>query len=102
MAITHKLAIVLTLIMASLVPYSGNVWRGKFGKLTLFKHWQKKVYRSANRLLIVSIYLDGFSLANHGQFTKFAKLSPRQTFLLYGINTWSLLVAGDMEHYNKN
>ena len=42
---------------------------GKFGKMTRFKHWQKKVWQingSANRLLIVSINLDGFSLANHG------------------------------------
>ena len=44
-----------------------------------FEHWRKKVWRinrSANRLLIVSTTLDGFSLANHGRFTKFAKLSP--------------------------
>ena len=31
--------------------------------------------RSAKRLLIVSTNLNGFSLANHGQFIKFAKLS---------------------------
>ena len=35
---------------------------------------------------------------NHGQFTKFIKISPRQTFLLYGIWTtaiqaWGLSVA---------
>jgi len=28
--------------------------------------------------------LDGFSLANHGWFAKFAILSPCQTFPLYG------------------
>ena len=37
------------------------------------KVWQ--INRSANRLLIGNINLDGFSLANHGQFAKFAKLS---------------------------
>ena len=49
--------------------------------------WQKKVWqinRSTNRLSIVSANLDGFSLANHGRFAKFAKLFPRQTFPLYG------------------
>ena len=37
------------------------------------KVWQ--INRSANRLLIESTNLDGFSLANHEQFAKFAKLS---------------------------
>ena len=51
---------------------------GKYGKLTHFEclvkeSWQ--INRSANRLLIVSTNLDDFSLANHRQFTKFAKLS---------------------------
>ena len=43
--------------------------------------------RSANRLSVVTTNLDGFSLANHGRFAKFTKLSPRQTFPLYGITT---------------
>ena len=34
---------------------------------------------------MVTTNLDGFSLANHRRFAKFPKLSPRQTFLLYGI-----------------
>ena len=34
---------------------------------------------------MVGINLDGFSLANRLQFAKFAKLSPRQTFPLYGM-----------------
>ena len=34
---------------------------------------------------MVGINLDGFSLANRLRFAKFAKLSPRQTFPLYGI-----------------
>ena len=61
--------------------------RGKFGELPLSKHLAKKVWqinRSANRLFNVSTNLDGFNLANHGRFAKFAKLSPRQTFPLYG------------------
>ena len=40
--------------------------------------WWRKVWwinRSANRLSIVSAKLDGFGLANHGRFAKFAKLS---------------------------
>ena len=60
---------------------------GKFGELTLLSLWWKKVWRinrSANRLLIVSTNLDSFSLANHRRFTTFAKLSPHQTFPLYG------------------
>ena len=61
---------------------------GKFDELTLFEHLSKvslRIHNSANRLLIASINLDGFSLPNHGRFTKFAKLSPNQTFPLYGI-----------------
>ena len=52
---------------------------GKFGELTCFEHLAKKVWqinRSANRLLIVSTNLNGFSLVNRWQFAKFAKLSP--------------------------
>ena len=33
---------------------------------------------------MVTTNLDGFSLANHRRFAKFAKLSTRQTFPLYG------------------
>ena len=35
---------------------------------------------------MVSTNLDGFSLANHRKFAKFTKISPRQTFPLYGIH----------------
>ena len=55
-----------------------------FGESTV---WQKKVWRmnrSAKGLSMVGINLDGFSLANRLRFTKFAKLSPCQTFPLYG------------------
>ena len=70
------------------IPYSGKVWQGESLVNWLCSSlWWKKVWRinrSANRLLLVSTNLDGFNLANYGQFTKFAKLSPRQTFPLYG------------------
>ena len=57
--------------------------------------WQKNVWpinRSAKRLLIVNTNLDGFSLANHEQFTKFAKLFSHQTFPLYGSLTFPLIL----------
>ena len=41
---------------------------GKFGELTCFEHLMINI--SANRTLIVSTNLDGFSLANHRRFTK--------------------------------
>ena len=56
-----------------------------FGESTIFKHLAEKVWRmnrSAKGLSMVTINLDGFSLAN---FAKFAKLSPHQTFLLYSM-----------------
>ena len=69
------------------ILYSRKVWRGKvwqinsfqaFGERKLGKLKDQPIYR----LLIVSIYLDGFSLVNHGQLAKFTKLSPCQTFPL--------------------
>ena len=47
---------------------------GEFGELSVI-HQTKTI----------QLKLDGFSLVNHGQFAKFAKLSPHQTFPLYGI-----------------
>ena len=58
-----------------------------FDEFILFKYLAEKVWqmnRSAKRLLIVTTTLDGFSLANRRQFTKFTKLSTHQTFPLYG------------------
>ena len=49
-----------------------------FGEFAVFKHLVKTVWQisgSANRLLIVSTNLDGFSLANHKWFSKLDKLS---------------------------
>ena len=58
-----------------------------FGKSTIFECLAEKVWRmniSAKGLSMVAIHLDGFRLANHLRFAKFAKLSPHQTFPLYG------------------
>ena len=68
-------------------PYSGKVWQGVANLLFLCIWWKKlwQMNRSANRLSIVTTNLDGFSLVNHRQFAKFDKLSPCQTFLLYGM-----------------
>ena len=73
-------------ILSSIIIHSGKVCGKIFGKFTFLSIWRKKVWqinRSANRLLIVSTTLDGFSLVNHRRFTKFTKLSPCQTFPLY-------------------
>ena len=71
------------------IPYSGKVWQGETLAISPFLSiWRKKVWRmnsSANRLSIVTTNLYGFSLANHRRFAKFVKLSPCQTFPLYGI-----------------
>ena len=68
------------------IPYTGKVWRGEeVGELTCFEHLVKKVCqinRSANRLLIISTNLDGFSLVNCGQFAKFATKLSRYTVLI--------------------
>ena len=62
------------------LPYGRKVWQWeRLVNLLFLSFWQKKVWqinRSAKRLLIISTYLDGFSLANHGGFTTFAKPSP--------------------------
>ena len=43
--------------------------------------------RSGNGLSIVTTNLDGFSLANHGRFAKFAKLSRYTVFFYIGSGT---------------
>ena len=48
------------------------------------KVWQ--INGSANGLFIVSTNLDGFSLANHGRFAKFAKLSHYTVCSVNSIN----------------
>ena len=70
------------------ILYSGKVWRAECLVNLLFSSvWRKKVWRmnrSAKGLSMVTTNLDGFSLVNRRRFAKFAKLSPRQTFPLYG------------------
>ena len=74
--------------MRNIVPYSGKVWRAECLANLLFSSvWWEKVWRmnrSAKGLSMVTTNLDGFSLANCRRFAKFTKLSPRQTFPLYG------------------
>ena len=69
----------------------GKFGGGKFGELTLSEPWRKKVWRintSVNRLLIVITNLDGFTLANHWRFAKFAKLSPAKLSCYMVIQTY--------------
>ena len=64
-----------------------TIWRetlagGTLANWLILSIWRKKVWqinRSANRLLMISTNLDGFSLANHGRFAKFANVSPCQS-----------------------
>ena len=75
-------ATVVTLFMATL--WRGTLVGGNIGKLICFKHLAKEswwINRSANRLLMISTNLDDYSLVNHGQFTKFANISPAKVFL---------------------
>ena len=61
----------------------------KVGRIYSFRAFGEKVWRinrSAKRLLVVSTNLDGFSLANHGRFVKFATLS-RYTVLIISLCT---------------
>ena len=69
-----------------------------FGEFTLFKCLVKKVWRmnrSAKGLLIVTINLEGFSLANCRRFAKIAKLSCYMVILITrpdtGVNVYSVL-----------
>ena len=84
------IAPVLHVVLDVYIPYSRKVWQGETLAYLLFLSiWWKKVWQmnsSANRLSIVTITnLVDFSLANYRRFTKFTKLSPHQTFSLYGM-----------------
>ena len=62
------------------IDFMGLLIVGKFGELTRFEHLAKESlanYRSANRLLIVSTNLDGFSLANRGRFIKLSRYTAK-------------------------
>ena len=67
-----------------LILYGGKLWQGEsLVNWLVSSIWWKKVWwidRSVNRLLIISTNLDGFSLANHGRFAKFAKVSLRTVY----------------------
>ena len=72
---------------AQIYCIAGEFGRGKDWRIGSFQAFGERKFgklRSANRLLIVSTNLNSFNLANHRRFAKFAKLSPRQTFPLYG------------------
>ena len=54
-----------------------NVWRIDYMYFRAFGEEKfGKLINQPKGLLILSTNLDGFSLANHGQFAKFTKLSP--------------------------
>ena len=67
------------------IPYGGKIWQlENLANWLILSIWRKKVWRinrSANKLLIISTNLDGFSLANHWQFAKFTNLSPTKVSL---------------------
>ena len=65
----------IDLYLMSLYIYSIYCIAGKFGE---GKVWRINI--SANKLFIVSTNFDGFSLANYGRFTKFAKLSCHKVY----------------------
>ena len=63
----------------------GKIWRMDSFRAFGERKFGKLANRSANRLLIISTSLDGFSLVNHGRFAKFANVLPCQSFPPYGI-----------------
>jgi len=66
----------------------GKFGGGKVWWIYLLWAFGKKVWRMnifSQKVITVSRNFVGFSLVNHGWFTKFAKLSACQTFPLYGI-----------------
>ena len=69
---------------------AGKFGGGKVWQIDLFltfgeRKFGELIVISANRSLIVSTNLDGFSLVNCRRFAKFTKLSSRQTFSQYGM-----------------
>ena len=66
--------------LAIYIPYNRKVLVNLLFSSIWRKVWQSN--RSSKRLIIVSTNLDGFSLANHRRFTKFAKRS-RYTVWFY-------------------
>ena len=78
---------VATMLVYSHIRYRivGKFGQGKVWRIDSFRAFGERklqINRSANRLLIVSTNLDGFSLVNHRQFAKFVKLSHYMVKLL--------------------
>ena len=80
--------------VCTFAPVTGTVYvyciaeklgREKVWQIDSFRAFGKRTFGELIDRPIVSTNLDGFSLVNHGQFAKFAKLSPYQTFPLYSI-----------------
>ena len=71
--------------IVKLLPYHRKVWWRECSKFTLSSIWGKKfgkwIDQPKGLLIIVTTTLDGFSLANHRQFTKFTKFSTCQTLI---------------------
>ena len=63
-----------------------SVWQGKVWRMDRFSH----------KVIIISKILDGFNLANHGRFAKFAKLS-RYTVVLVNLAIYTIL-GNHLEH----
>ena len=55
----------------------------KFGEFHCYERLARKVWqidRFSHKVIIICKNLDGFSLANHGRFAKFVKLSRYTVF----------------------
>ena len=87
------------------LPYGRKVWQWeRLVNLLFLSLWQKKVWqinRSAKRLLIISTYLDGFSLANHGGFATFAKPSPAKLSRFMVYHEVKMSAVSDMRSHPK-
>ena len=67
----RSLASEIVLKELRIIPYSAKVWR-----IHIFRAVGEKIWRNiglAKSLLIVSINLNDFSLANHGRFAKLSR-----------------------------
>ena len=86
---THAKSEIYTQYLCMVFLLANTIWGEILANWLVLSIWWKKIWRinkSANRWLIISTNLDVFSLANHGQFAKFANVSPHQSFPPYGIN----------------
>ena len=72
-------------VVLKVLENRGKIWRGNVS-IWRKKNW--RINRSANRLLIVSTNLDGFSLANHGWFTKLSRYTGESLANWLFSSTW--------------